>query len=115
MSHSHGILLPRVLAEQELRHFVEDEGGQWQSDPVLPQGFIGDDDVWLFIRGIDDQIRGLRQYSSEELVEAESACGTPLVACLSVDHTKGARGRALAARVIAKMIARWGGYHFDGG
>lgn len=115
MSKSHGILLPRLLSEQELRDFVEGEGGHWQSDRDLPQGFIGDNEVWLFIRGIDDQQESLRQYTRRELAEAAHALGVPVVAALSVDHTKADKGDELAKRVIGRMLARWNAYHIDGG
>lgn len=82
---------------------------------MLPQGVIRDGHALLFVRGVDRQEEDLKTYTAEELSEAEHACGQKMVAALSIDHTRGTEGRALAKRVIDGMLARWGGYHFDGG
>lgn len=115
MSHSHEVLFPRVVTEEELRQLVEAEGGQWQRDSTLPQGFIGDADVWIFIRGFDNQTEAILNFTAEELAEVERARGQKMVACLSVDHTKGEKGDTWAGRIIETMVARWQGHHFEAG
>jgi hypothetical protein len=115
MPHSHALLFPCIVSEQELRGFVEQEGGHWQAGHASRQGFIGNEETWIFVRGVDDQEQAIAQFSFEELAEAERAIGRRVVGALSVDHTRGPKGDASAKKVIEKMIAKWNGFHLDGG
>jgi hypothetical protein len=115
MPHSHAILLTRRVSDDELRQFVQAEGGQWQDGPPLSQG------VWeegpravLFLSGWQAEAN-LATYTPEELAAAEHACGKPIVGHLSVDRSRGPQGEALARRVIAKILSRWQGCEIDGG
>jgi len=113
--HSHGILLPRRVSDDELRQFVETEGGQWQERPPFSQGlWVEGPRAELFLRGWEVDAN-LSTYSAEEIAAAAQACGKPIVGHLSVDRSRGDKGEVLAKRVIEKILSRWGGYEIDGG
>src|SRR5438128_3152312 len=109
MHSTKGLLLPRVVNRDELMELVHELGGEWQQNEDLPQGFIGDQHTWLFIRGVDTQQSDVAMYSAAEIADAEHRCGKPIVAVLTVDHTRGTAGDALARRVIQMMVSRWRG------
>jgi len=112
--HTHALLLPRTITVDELREVLESDGGEWQDHPQFPQGVISCGNSVLFVRGMDQQ-QNLFEVTAEEFRLGQLACGRPIVATLTLDHSRGPEGLALARRVISKMIERWGGLAIDCG
>jgi hypothetical protein len=109
MPDSHGVVFPRMIERHELGKFVEELGGDWQDEPVFPQGVIVEGDARLYICGIDCQTDLLEMLDPDEIKQAEHVFGAPPAGALEVHHTRGDKGNALAAQVMKKMVALWGG------
>jgi hypothetical protein len=101
--HSHGILLPTIISEAEIREFVEAEGGVWQDHPPLSQGLFDEGIRAKLIVSVGLVKENLSTYTREELAEAEKACGKKIIGHLTVDRSRGPVGAALALRMISKL------------
>jgi hypothetical protein len=107
------IFFPRVISVEELSQFVVSRGGEWQdSEPDFRQGFVGDEEAGVFICGVDTQEEHLIAVPWNERLKAARRLGRPVVAVLTIDHTKGDHGEKLAGAVASEMEKRWTGAAF---
>src|SRR5689334_6223766 len=109
MPNSHTVVFPRMIERHELGTFVEDLGGDWQDEPEFPQGVIEEGYAHLYIKGIDCQQDLLEMLDADDIKQAEQAFGGPPAGALEVYYTRGNTGEALAAKIMKKMVAVWGG------
>lgn len=94
------------LSEDEVALFVQENGGQWHSEPPSPKGVVRDGDDVIFIY---PPTLPSTEYAAEELEEIAHNHGIPQV-LIVIDIGRSDGSPALAERFGNFLVQRFGGW-----
>ena len=113
--HSHAIFLPVKIDDDELRRFVETQGGEWQHRPPRSQGVWNGRPRRTVILSAWAEETSLASWTEQELAPVHQALGGPILGVLTLRRDRGPLAGELARGIIEAILARWGGYEIDCG
>lgn len=102
------VVTSKVLSKEEVREFVESQGGYWNEEPTLDEGVIERGEAAVYVSG-EIEIQPY-DYDLPELEALGKILGNPprSMVDLHISHAKGSF--ELAEDVARMMIDRWSGY-----
>ena len=102
------LISPKRLSREDIRRFIIDRGGDWQSDPTLDQGVIERGSAAVYISG-DTELHSYL-FEPDEIYELTRKIGSEPLSLVDIHISRGKASDTLADEIADQMLELWGGY-----